>query len=175
MLDSALTADVISLAVGGDEVAFTRIVEAHHADMLRIAYVTCGDVDVAADAAQAAWVIAWRRLGSLNDPRRLRPWLMSVAANEARQQIRGRGRRRLREISVIDRTPASTDPAQSSRIDLANALATLDPRDRALLGLRYIAGLDSTEAGREVGMSPTAVRSRLSRSIGRLRKELGDE
>lgn len=166
---------VISRAVSGDEAAFTMIVAAHHADMLRIAQVVCGDIDLAADAAQAGWAIAWRRLGSLRDPGRLRPWLMSVAANEARQLLRGRHRRQVREIALGDPKSPPADAGLATRVDLANALATLDARDRVLLSLRYIAGLDSAEIGREVGMSATAVRSRLSRATDRLRRELGDE
>src|SRR5690349_10661302 len=91
---------VVARAAAGDAAAFTRIVAAHHADMLRIAQVVSGDVELSNDAVQAAWAIAWRRLGSLQDPTRLRPWLMSVAANEARQLVRRRGRRRVREITV---------------------------------------------------------------------------
>jgi len=174
MSNANVAPDVISLAVSGDHAAFTLIVAAHHADMLRIAQVVCGDVDLAAEAAQAGWAIAWRRLGSLRDPERLRPWLMSVAANEARQLVRSRQRRKVREIALSDPTSPPADAGLATRVDLTDALATLDARDRVLLSLRYIAGLDSTEIGREVGMSATAVRSRLSRATDRLRRELGD-
>lgn len=175
LLKTDVAPDVFSLAAAGDVEAFTRIVVAHHADMLRIAHVVCGDADAAADAAQAAWAIAWHRIGSVRDPARLRPWLMAVAANEARQAVRGAGRRRVREIAVGSRGDTSDGSADVERIDLANALARLDPRDRTLLGLHFVAGLDSYEIAREVGMSPTAVRSRMSRAIGRLRKDLRDD
>ena len=166
---------LVSRAIAGDEAAFTRIVAAHHADMLRIAQVMCGDVDLAAEAAQAAWAIAWRRLGSLRDPERLRPWLMSVAANEARQLVRRRSRRQVREIAIIDPATPTFDAGLVARLDLGRALARLDDRDRTLLALRYAAGLESAEIGREVGMSATAVRSRLARAIERLRKELAHD
>jgi RNA polymerase sigma-70 factor, ECF subfamily len=159
----------------GDEAAFTRIVARYHPDLLRIALVVCGDIDVAAEAAQAAWVVAWRRLGDLRDPANLRPWLMSIAANEARQATRSRGRRRVREVLLLDPAIPPADATVAERVDLANALATLEPRDRELLGLRYLAGLDSTEIGRAVGMSATGVRTRLARARERLRRELGDE
>jgi len=174
LLNTDLAPELVSLAAAGDEAAFTRIVIAHHADMLRIAHVVCGDVDLAADAAQAAWAIAWRRIGTVKDPARLRPWLMSVAANEARQAVRGSGRRRVREIAIAS-MPRTSEAGRDELMDLANALSRLDPRDRTLLGLHFVAGLDSREMAREVGMSPTAVRSRISRAIGRLRKDLGDE
>jgi len=165
---------VVARAAAGDAAAFTRIVAAHHADMLRIAQVVSGDVELSNDAVQAAWAIAWRRLGSLQDPTRLRPWLMSVAANEARQLVRRRGRRRVREITVEEIPSDAPDATLVARIDLGNALHRLDERDRTLLALRYVAGLESAEIGREVGMTATAVRSRLARSIARLRRDLSD-
>jgi len=166
---------LVAQARAGDEAAFTRIVARYHPDLLRIAAVVAGDVDVAAEAAQAAWVVAWRRLHDLREPGNLRPWLMSIAANEARQLIRSRGRRTLREVAVLDPAAPAADAGVASRIDLANALATLEPRDRELLGLRYLAGLDSSEIARAAGMSPTAVRTRLARARERLRQELGDD
>lgn len=165
---AALVAD----ARAGDEAAFTRIVARYHPDLLRIALVVCGDIDVAAEAAQSAWIVAWKRLGDLREPENLRPWLMSIAANEARQLLRSRGRRTLREITVIDPTTPPADAALAERVDLANALAKIEPRDRELLGLRYLAGLHSAEIGLAVGMSATAVRSRLARARERLRQEL---
>jgi len=165
---------LIARAAAGDTAAFSRIVATHHADMLRVAHLVGGDPDVAADAAQAAWAIAWRRLPSLRDPERLRPWLMSVAANEARQIVRRQGRRRVREIAVDDIPGGSVDASVVARLDLAVALDRIDPRDRAMLAMRFAVGLDSNEIGREMGMTATAVRSRMSRAIARLREELGD-
>ena len=174
VIDGGIAGAVIERAAAGDEMAFARIVAAHHEDMARIAYLVSGDLDVAADAEQAAWAIAWRRLGTLRDPARLKPWLMSVAANEARQIMRSQRRRTVRELSV-DGPASSPDPDRAALIDLANAVADLDYRDRTLIGLRYIAELDSEAIGRELGLSASGVRVRLHRLLGRLRKELGDD
>ncbi len=79
-------------AAGGDTAAFTELVVAHHAAMARVAYVVSGDAELTLDAVQAAWSIAWRRLATLRDPAQVRPWLVAIAANEARQQVRRRRR-----------------------------------------------------------------------------------
>jgi RNA polymerase sigma-70 factor (ECF subfamily) len=163
----------VERAIAGDEVAFARIVAAHHQDMARIAYLVCGSLDGADDAVQAAWAIAWRRLASLRDPARLRPWLMSVAANEARRAIRSDRRRVVRELRVEAPTGTASSE-QEGLIDLAAALARMDPRDRALIGMRYVADLDSAAIGREVGLSASGVRVRLHRLLGRLREDLRD-
>jgi len=168
-------AEAVELAISGDEVAFARLVDAYHGDLVRVAYVVAGDEQLAEDAAQAAWSIAWRKLGSLRDPERLRPWLVSVAANEARQLIRSRHRRQVAEIRVRPPDDPAGDPsAVAERLDLLDAYCRLKPEDRSLLALRYVGGLDSTEIGALLGMSPSGVRGHLSRLLERLRKELRD-
>ena len=165
---------IVEHAIAGDEVAFARIVATHHDDMARIAYFVCGDLDIAEEAEQSAWAVAYRRLKDLRDPGRLRAWLMSVAANEARQIVRSRRRRTVRELSVVDPT-APLDVDRAALIDLGEALARLDARDRAIVGMRFIGGFDSAEIGREMGMTASAVRVRLHRLLERLRKDLGDD
>lgn len=169
-------ATVVARAVDGDEAAFSAIVRAHHADMARVAFVVSGDVEVAEDAVQAAWSVAWRKLQTLRDPDRLRPWLVAVAANEARQLLRRTNRHRIVEIE-LDTVPAGADDnpeASIDRLDLVAALRHLRPEDRVLLALRYVAGLDSTEIGPVVGKSASGVRGELSRLNARLRRELRD-
>jgi len=171
------SAGLMRLAADGDEAAFARIVEAHHADMSSVCFVvTGGDAELTAEAVQAAWPIAWRKLDSIREPERLRPWLISIAVNEARQLARRRRRGRVLEISVaMDASATTPDPAsRAGDIDLRNALARLKPEDRELIALRYVAGYDSTELARAMGMSPSGTRARLARLLGRLRSELGD-
>jgi len=162
-------------ALAGDEGAFAWIVETYSSDMAQVCFVVVGDLDLADEAVAAAWPIAWRTLGRLRDPERLRSWLISIAANQARQMARARRRRLVREIAV----PLTDQPAHSrdrdSDIDLRNALARLSPDDRALLALRYVAGFDSNELARSTGLSPSGTRARLARLLDRMRRELGDD
>jgi RNA polymerase sigma-70 factor (ECF subfamily) len=160
-------------AAAGDEAAFARLVAEHHASMTRVAFVIVGDVAAASDAVQAAWSIAWQRLGGLREPAQVRAWLVAIAANEARQIVR-RGLRR----PVVDLTAAldrhgDGDPADAiGLIDLERALRRLSPDDRTLIALRYVAGLDSTEIAAQLGGSASGIRSRLARLLERLRTDL---
>ena len=168
-------AELVRRAASGDDIAFTRIVATHHADMVKVCVAICGDIEAAEEAAQAAWSLAWRRLPSLRDPDRLRSWLVSIAANQARDASRRKRRRAVVELDVADAV-ADVDPARrTGDIDLRRALATLDPRDRSLVALRYVAGLDSSELGRALGMSSSGTRARLARILDRLRRDLGDD
>jgi len=163
-------------AAAGDAIAFARIVDAYHGDMIRVAYVVSGgSQELADDAVQAAWTIAWRKLGSVRDASRLKAWLVSVAANEARQLCRRQRRRAVVELDVAKADPGAADPADRAEdLDLQRAIERLDAADRALLALRYEAGLDSAEIGALAGRPSSTIRWRLARVIARLRKELSD-
>jgi RNA polymerase sigma factor (sigma-70 family) len=181
LTELGVLAAVVESAATGDEAAFARIVAAHHADMTRVCYVVCGDVDVAHEAVQAAWPIAWRKLGSLRDPSRLRPWLIAVAANEARHLMRRRNRRSVVEIHVEDGDDGQrgdrggNDPADhAAEVDLVAALHRLSPQDRMVVAMRYLVGLTSVEIGGAIGMSPPGVRAKLARLLDRLREDLRD-
>lgn len=174
-------AELVEAAATGDEAAFTELVARHHQDMLRVAYVICRDPALAEDAAQSAWAIAWRRMGEVRDPDRIRGWLVAVTANEARRTMRTR-RPMIQEISVSDsdldrRRSLGFDPTDASiaNSDLRRVLSVLDPTDRALLALRYVAELGSDEIGQALGISASGARGRLSRLLHRLRGELGDD
>ena len=124
---------LIASAAAGDPVAFAAIVSAHHEDMRRVCVVVAGDEGIAEDAVAAAWSIAWRKLGGLREPARLRPWLVSIAVNEARQLLRARRRRSLLEVPVnqVDEPgAASTRGRRSAR----STSATLSPDSIPLIG-----------------------------------------
>ena len=166
----------VELAAAGDAAAFTRIVDHFHGDMTRLAYVVTGDAELAHDAVQSAWQTAWSKLGSIREPASIRPWLLSIAANEARQAARRRRRHPVVEIEPTLPGPVRSDPAEGiARLDLVNALQGLSPDDRALLALRYVAGFDAAELGALTGRSAAATRTRLWRLTARLRTELGDD
>ena len=175
-MDSALAdAGLVERALEGDQGAFAAIVAAHHGDMARVAYVVSGDVEVAEEAVQAAWSVAWRKLATLREPTSLRPWLVAVAANEARQMLRRRNRMGVVELDLGTVAANDADPSgRIERLDLVRELRRLRPEDRALIALRYVAGLDSREIGPLVGKSASGVRGELSRIVARLREELGD-
>ena len=187
-MDPEALRSMVASAATGDEIAFARIVAAHHDDMARVSFVVCGDVTLAQEAVQAAWPKVWAKLGTVRDPAKLRPWLVSVAANEAKQLARSRNRRWVREVAIDESTETassgsagarystSSDPAdRAAELDLANALSSLNPDDRFLIALRYAAGLTSDEIGRVIGLTGGGVRARLARLLSRLREELHDD
>ena len=169
--------DVVAAATAGDEIAFRRIIAAHHEDMRRVCLAFSGDPLVAEEAAQAAWLIAWKKLDRVTSPEQLRPWLVSVAVNEAKHLLRARRRHeRMEASSDPAEAPGGIDPATGiAGVDLRAALLRLDPDDRALLVMRYGVGFDSSEFASATGKTPAAIRQRLKRLADRLRKDLSDD
>ncbi|MGD8485915.1 MAG: sigma-70 family RNA polymerase sigma factor [Chloroflexota bacterium] len=167
-------ASLLASAAAGDEIAFRRIIAAYHDDMRRVCMAIAADRAIAEDATQSAWVIAWKRLGDVHDEGHLRPWLVTVAVNEAKQLVRKRRRRAEVEVPAdASGVPGGIDPATDVvDIDVREAMARLSPDDRALLALRYVAGFDSNELARAIGISPSGTRNRLERLLKRLREEL---
>lgn len=164
-------AGLVQRAAAGDAAAFTLLVDRFGGEMVRVAYAVCGDLDLAEDAAQSAWAIAWRKLGRVRDPSKVRGWLLATAANEARQVIRTAVRRRLAELNAW---PARAPGQPDDRALALSLLDELEDRDRTLIVLRHLAGLTSTEIASAMAMKPQAVRVRLHRSIRRLRERLAD-
>ncbi len=158
--------EVIASAAAGDEVAFRRIIAAHHDDMRRVCLAISGDHALAEEATQAAWVVAWKKLDKVRGPDHLRPWLVAVAVNEAKHLLRSRRRRSDFEISTdASGIAGHGDPAAGiDLVDLWAAVRRMEPDDRALLTMRYGMGFNSNELAIATGKTPAAIRQRLKRA-----------
>ena len=165
---------LVESAAEGDQFAFGRIVAAYHEDMRRVCAFVTRDDTLAEDATQMAWSVAWRKLGTLREPERLRPWLISVAVNQAKDLLRSRRRRSELEVATdASRVSGGIDPATGiERLDALAAMDRLEPDDRALIAMRYVLGFDAPELADALGMSPAGIRQRLKRLMDRLRQEL---
>jgi RNA polymerase sigma-70 factor (ECF subfamily) len=147
--------------------------------VLAVAYSAAGDSDRAADAAQEAFLRAWRKLESLKEPQCFGNWLLGIARNVALDAGR-KLRRQPAEPLADQQVPTMADPLagmhqreQSDRV--ANALQQLDDLSRSAVVLRYYENLSSREIGQLIGLSPAAVDMRLMRARQQLKELLGDD
>jgi len=122
----------------------------------RLALAMLHDAHAAEDAVQEASVIAWRKLGSIREPEKLRSWFLGVVANKCRNARRGKW---LAGVSL----------------GLPDHLSVVSAEDSALRGAdlrRAVAGyldMPLEEVAAVAGSSLSATRARLYRSIQRLR------
>ena len=134
----------------------------------------------AEEAAQEAFVKAWRALPRFRPDAPFRPWLLAIVANEARNRRRAAGRRAglaLRAAQERVSGDAAPSPeaallAGGERRELLAALEALDDRDRAVIACRHLLDLSERETAEVLGCRPGTVKSRLSRALGRMRAEL---
>jgi len=161
-------------ASAGDAEAFRDLVEEHDERLVRACTALSGNRDVAEEAVQSAWIIAWAKLGTVREESRLAGWLTVVAVNETRKLIRQRRRRSLREGlgNVIGRVTGVRSPEE---LDLGAALQQLSTRDQAILLLRFVEDRTSDEVGALLGIPAATVRTRTRRALQRLRMELEND
>ena len=125
----------------------------------------------AEDCFQETFLAALRAYPRLDDARNLRGWLLTIAHRKAIDHHRARGRRPVpvaepAEVAVEDGLPERDDA-------LWAAVASLPPKQRAAVALRYGSDLPHDEIAAALGCSPEAARRSLHEGLKRLRKELG--
>src|SRR4051794_7390252 len=135
------------------------------------------DAAEAEEAAQDGFVKAWRSLRRFRVGEPLRPWLLTIVANEARNRRRSAGRRgalvlRVAEARAQDRSAEAQVLEGESRAALLEAIARLREDDRLVLGCRYLLELSEAETAGALGVRPGTVKSRTSRALARLREEV---
>jgi len=156
----------------GDHDAFAVLIDASLARLDAAAWLILQDAELARDAVQDAMVRAWRDLRGLRDPDRFGPWLHRLTVNACLDQARRRRRRRVAEIELTDldhplATDAATEVADRDLID--RALARLEPEQRVVVVLRFFLGMSLPETAATLGVPIGTVKSRLHRSLERMR------
>jgi RNA polymerase sigma-70 factor (ECF subfamily) len=164
---------LISLAREGDNVAFQTLLGPYVEPACKLAFVMLGDWQEAEDAVQEASLKSWRATKKLREgTSRFRPWFFTVVANECRSRRRGRWFRTLRVAGLTISTQPDVADAAAESADLERAVTALDKSARLLLFLHFYMDLSHEEAGRILGISAPAAKTRLYRTLRTLRPDL---
>ena len=132
------------------------------------------DRSAAEEVTSTAFERAYRRWSKF-DPERGSPraWLFGIARNAALDELRRRGRQAEMVGEHIDPdSPSAVDEAEAGlrRAALASAVATLSPRERELVALKFFAGLSNREIAAVIGVSESNAGTRLHRVVNKLRE-----
>ncbi|QIM22638.1 sigma-70 family RNA polymerase sigma factor [Phycicoccus sp. HDW14] len=180
-IETADEAMVLARVRAGETAAFAELVT-RHAPMARRLAVLSGAGSDADDVVQEAFVKAYRALSSFRDGASFRPWLLRIVVHESRNLHRGRSRRSDRERRVVRddaRLATGSDPAEVAvgeerRAALLGAIRALPQELREVVTCRYLLELSETETAATLGIPNGTVKSRLRRSLTRLREALPD-
>jgi RNA polymerase sigma-70 factor (ECF subfamily) len=169
--DSAL----VRRCAEGDQQAFAQLLDRYETPVFNVVLRMVHDYEDARDTTQTVFVKAFTNLGSFDPRRRFFSWIYRIAINESLNFI---GKRSRREIATAAATSGMADSgatdhraAEAGR-DLHDALARIQPDDRAAILLKHILGCSYRDMARILDLPEKTVKSRLYTARERLRKAL---
>jgi RNA polymerase sigma-70 factor (ECF subfamily) len=174
----------IEAARKGDEAAFGHLVEAYQNPIYNLTYRMLGNAPEAEDAAQEAFVRAYRYLESYDPQRPFSTWLFSIASHYCIDQLR---RRRINWLPLKEEiaepvrltSPSPNPEAVVTERDreawIQELMDDLSPVDRAAITLHYWYDCPYTEIAEALDLTVSAVKSRLYRARRALAEQMEGE
>lgn len=159
---------LVKRAVTGDREAFAGLYTRYKDSLYRYAFFRLGNDEDAQDAVSACIVAAYENIGKLRNERTFQAWIFKILyrcccayiKDQIEQNSRG-------DISSLERVPA--DDTRYLSVEIREALAQLDPADKDIVLLSTVAGYNSREISSLTGIKAATIRSRLSRSLAKMR------
>jgi len=167
---------LVAATLAGDRRAFGELVARHRGSVIAVADGRLRDHEAACDVTQDAFLKAYLNLSTLRSPARFRGWVCRIADREAVGAARKRGREVLtgclRPESVSDAGQGLCDAIERAEVErrVRERLAELSKTTRRALILHHVSGYSQAEVAGELGLTTSAVKTRLSRARRRLRK-----
>jgi len=169
--------DLAQRAARGDPEAFGELVRCHQASVYNVAYRMLGERRDAEDAAQEAFMRAYRAIRALDPERPPGPWLRKIAANVCLNRLERREPVPLEneaELPAPDAGPESRVVERERSRRVRAALSSLPPRYRAAIELRHFQGLSYAEMAEALDRPMSDVKSDLFRARKMLAARLRD-
>jgi len=160
--------NLVQRAVTGDKDAFAGLYTRYKDSLYRYAYFRLGNDSDAEDAVSACIVAAYENIGKLRNERTFGAWIFKIlyrcCCAIVKEQIE---RSHRADFEALERIAAVDE--QLGGIEIREALEQLDPDDRDIVLLSTVAGYNSREIASVTGLKSTTIRSRLSRSLKKMR------
>jgi RNA polymerase sigma-70 factor (ECF subfamily) len=170
---------ILDEVLAGNIDRFEALMRRHN----RLVYRTARSIlksDLSAEeAAQCAWIAAYRALGTFDRRSRFATWLVRITVNEA-LRLRREQRRSAEVLDLnqqlphdrVEKTPEELAIAAQMRRAIEEAIDTLPEAHQVIFMLRDLEGLPTQEIAESLGISPENVRIRLHRARSALRERL---
>jgi RNA polymerase sigma factor (sigma-70 family) len=169
---------IIQECLGGQSEAFGVLVDKYREGIYAFVYAQLRDFHDAQDVTQEVFLHAYRNLRTLRRWESFASWLYRIASRRCKLWIRTASRRVDRDF-IQDQDPKEMDaPSLASyrenQVDesVREALSALPEIHREVLVLRYFGGMTSVEIAKAIGVSPGAIRMRLTRAREQLKEEM---
>jgi RNA polymerase sigma-70 factor, ECF subfamily len=176
----------VTLAQGGDETAFRRLVERHSRGVFQLAYRLTGSEPDAEDVVQEAFLKACRELKRFESRSSFRTWLHRITVNCAYDLLRQRPRHQAESLDAGQDEPGGgieVEAGETTRPDriaygaevqgrVRKALELLTPAERAAFVLRHYEGRSLEEIGATLGLRVSATKHSIFRAVQKMRRAL---
>ena len=163
---------LINEAIAGSKEAFCSLYGKYKDKLYRYALYRLNDPTEAEDAVSECVLAAWQSIGSLRSEKAFGSWIFRILSNCCASRIKEMiGVRENLERIYNSGAVRVSDPSSLS-IELSEALSQLREEERNIVLLSIIGGLSSTEIAALTGLAPGSVRSKLSRSLAKMREFL---
>jgi len=174
---------LVRKAQTGDRPAFEELVRRTSRLVYARLYLETGDRHWSEDLLQETWLSAYRGLGQLQDPGRLRPWLLTIAQNVLTDALRHGSRQKrapppraephvLAEVKCPQPSPEQCAERADLHDQVLAALRSLPEEYRLPLTLRYVTGADYETIEVQLGLTNGSLRGLLHRGLKILRARL---
>lgn len=175
--------ELVTLARLGSRAAFGVLIERHRESALSFILRIVADESAARDLMQEATLQAWLSIGSLRSEDAFRAWLCGIALNLCRSHFRKGAARHLSYDSLLERGDTRIEPgtvpdphtlmeSREHQEQIRRAIDSLSPANGDVVLLYYYDRLSIAEIARGLGLSVTAVKGRLFKARGQLRRVL---
>lgn len=176
-------AALVERAREGDDAAYGQLVERYQEVAFRIAYLITRSATDAEDAAQSGFLKAYAALGGFRTGAPLRPWILRIVANEARNRTRHERRQARLVPRIVSAQPRGRAERSAEEIvlsdethrRLAGALWRLRDDERLAIFARYFLDLSEAEAAVVLDCPAGTVKSRVSRGLDHLHADFPKE
>ena len=173
-------AALIAKAQKGDRDAFGELVRHHHPGVVNVVYRMCGDVELAEDAAQDAFIQAWLHLPSFRPGTSLRNWIYRIAVNAALDVLRREPKTPLVDLETLSMPDSIAVPEfvlleKERAFAVQQAILSLTEANRSVLTLREYGGLSYQEISATLNIPLGTVMSRLNYARDRLKELLASQ
>jgi RNA polymerase sigma-70 factor (sigma-E family) len=158
-----------------EDAEFDAYFRARRDAVRRTAYLLCGDWHRADDHAQAAFVALHRHWRRIRDRAALDGWMRrTLVRSVVDESRRPWWRERSTDAPIHGATVAGPADRVATRHVLVDGLRSVPPRQRAVLVLRFLEGLDVAATAEVLGCSEGTVKSQTAHGLAALRTALGD-
>jgi len=163
---------LVEQVLNGSKDVFEELVKRHQHRVYYMALTRMGDRHEAEDLAQETFIQAYRKLSSYDPSYRFRNWLLTICANQGKNRLRSRARRRRAYKANLEVSNGRARDPDQEFVDLKDAINAIPEKLRVPLVLKHVEGFSYDEIASMMKISASAAKMRVRRGRDKLVQNL---